>query len=46
MLKVLRRLCDRAFSAWQRLVAAVAAVAALRGSEPRVESVGDFDFWP
>jgi hypothetical protein len=38
-----RQLCARAFSAWQSLVAAVAA---LWGADPRVESVGDFDFWP
>jgi hypothetical protein len=42
MMRVLRQLCDRAFSAWQRLVAALWGAS----SEPRVESVGDFDFWP
>ena len=41
-MRVLRQLCDRAFSAWKRLVAAVAQ----QDIETCVESVGDFDFWP
>jgi hypothetical protein len=44
MMRSLRQLCARAFSAWQSLVAAVEAL--WGASDPRVESVGDFDFWP